>query len=390
MPPFSLYLHVPYCQAKCPYCDFNSHAVERWPERRYVDALCAELAHYATRDPWRGGTVATIFFGGGTPSLFSPVSIGAVLAQVATLWPLAGDVETTIEANPGTVAPDSLAGYRAAGVNRISFGVQSFAPHHLRRLGRIHGPAEALAAVPLARTAGFDNVSLDLIFALPDQSVSEWAADLAQACALRPEHVSAYNLTYEEGTAFHQLRARGVLRQLPDDVEAELFAVTQATLAAAGYEQYEVSNYARPGRACRHNLTYWRHDPYLGVGAGAHSFSGCPGIHPAASRESGRRWANAKGPEVYMRGVETAGHARATEEALSAPQARGEFVFLGLRCRDGVRAATFSERFGMEIAAAFPVLAEHAGNGLLELHEGAWRLTPRGLLVADGVFASFL
>jgi oxygen-independent coproporphyrinogen-3 oxidase len=180
------------------------------------------------------------------------------------------------------------------------------------------------------------------------------------------------------------------LRQLPDDVEAELFALTQATLAAAGYEQYEVSSYARPGRACRHNLTYWRHDPYLGVGAGAHSFSGCPGIHNAASSEWGRRWANAKGPEGYMRAVETAGHARLSEEALSAPQARGELVFLGLRCRDGVRAATFSERFGMDIAAAFPVLAEHADNGLLELHEGWWRLTPRGLLVADWVFASFL
>lgn len=390
MPLFSLYLHIPYCQSKCPYCDFNSHAVECRPERRYVDALCAELRHYATQAPWQGRQVATIFFGGGTPSLFSPDSIGTVLRRVADLWELADDVETTLEANPGTVSRATLAGYRWHGVNRISFGIQSFVARHLRRLGRIHGPDEALNAVPLARAAGFDNVNLDLIFALPGQTISEWSADLAQACALQPEHISAYNLTYENGTAFHRLRAQGALRELSAEVEADLFEHAQATLVGAGYEHYEVSNYARPGRACRHNLTYWRHEPYLGVGAGAHSFSGCVGDAHAPGDRWGTRWRNASSPEVYMRAVETAGKARAGEETLSAAQARGEFVFLGLRCREGLQSETFRTRFGVEIEDAFPVLAEHARDGLLELHADAWRLTARGLMVADAVFASLV
>lgn len=390
MPPFSLYIHIPYCQSKCPYCDFNSHAVERRPEQRYVAALRAELQHYAAQAPWQGGTVGTVFFGGGTPSLFSPASIGAVLTATANLWTLAGDIEVTIEANPGTVCAETLAGYRAVGVNRVSFGVQSFAAHHLRRLGRIHGPAEALAAVPLARAVGFDNVSIDLIFALPEQTGAEWADDLARACALRPEHISAYNLTYEEGTAFHVMRADGALRQLPEDTEAELFASTQTLLAAAEYEHYEISNYARPGRACRHNLTYWRHEPYLGVGAGAHTFTGCSSAPERAAGCWGQRWANARGPEVYMRAVETGGHARVGEETLSVQQARGEFTFLGLRCRDGVRGAAFSERFGIEIDTAFPVLDRYRHDGMIEVSDGNWRLTPHGVLLADTVFASLV
>jgi len=378
MRPFSLYIHIPYCQAKCPYCDFNSHAAQQWPEQRYVDALRGEMRQYAQETQWAGAEVATIFFGGGTPSLFAATSIGAILDAAANLWPIADDVETTLEANPGTITLDKLAGFRAAGVNRMSFGVQSFAPHHLRTLGRIHHATEGLATVGLARRAGFSRVSIDLMFALPHQSLAEWEADLAQACALGPDHISAYNLTYEEGTPFHQWRATGLLRQLPEEIEVAMFTRTQEILAAAEYRQYEISNYARAGQASRHNLNYWQSGPYLGVGAGAHSYGGS------------YRWNNEKSPGKYLQAVEADGHARVFHETLDERQARGEFVFLGLRCLDGFNDAAFRGRFGDSFPTVFPHASELRANGLLEVAADQWRLTSRGLLVADSVFATFL
>jgi putative oxygen-independent coproporphyrinogen III oxidase len=382
---FSLYVHIPYCQAKCPYCDFNSYAASRWPEAEYVAALDAELAHYAAAAPWRGGVVRTVFFGGGTPSLFAPASIAGVLEEVERRWPIADGAEITLEANPGTVSGETLGGFRQAGVNRVSFGVQSFAAHHLRTLGRIHGAAEAEAAVGLARAAGFTDVSLDLIFALPGQTLAEWESDLRRACALGPDHVSAYNLTYEEGTPFHRWRLQGRLHSLPEETEVAMLTRAEATLGAAGYARYEISNYGRPGHACRHNLNYWRSGAYLGVGAGAHSYA-------PAHREPGwgRRWSNERQPSAYLRSVAEHGHARCAIEELDARQARGEFVFLGLRCLEGVDAACFTERFGVELITAFPQVEALRHDGLLEDVAGHWRLTPRGLLLADSVFATFL
>lgn len=385
---FSLYVHIPYCQAKCPYCDFNSHAAQRWPEAAYVDALCTELQHYAALAPWSGGTIGTIFFGGGTPSLFAAASIERVLTTVAALWTVAADVETTLEANPGTISLDKLQGFRAAGVNRVSFGVQSFAPHHLRTLGRIHGADEARAAVSLARAAGFENVSIDLIFALPNQTLSEWEADLAQACALNPDHVSAYNLTYEEGTPFHQWRAQGMLRQLPEEVEVAMFTRVQDVLDAAGYAQYEISNYARPGHACRHNLNYWRSGPYLGVGAGAHSYT--PTQTAAGQSVWVSRWSNERGPNAYVRSIQRRQHAQVGCEALDERQAHGEFVFLGLRCHDGFAATEFRDRFASDFTDVFPHAKGLREDGLLNSVAGRWRLSQRGLLLADSVFATFL
>ena len=379
---FSIYIHIPYCQAKCPYCDFNSYAAERWPEARYVAALCAELDHYAEHAPWAGGDVQTVFFGGGTPSLFAPASIERVLATVARLWKVAAAAEITLEANPGTVSVESLGGFRAAGINRLSFGVQSFQPHHLRVLGRIHSGGDAVNAVGWARDAGFDNVNVDLIFALPQQTLAEWEDDVARACALRPDHISAYNLTYEEGTPFHKLRSQGVLRQLPEEIEVAMFTRTQEVLAAAGFAPYEISNYAQPGRACRHNLNYWQSGSYLGAGAGAHSYAAAP--------EWGARWSNEKIPNRYIEAVERCGHARVTNETLAARQARGEFVFLGLRCRRGFAAAAFEQRFGADLVALFPHAADLLADGLLECTDDHWHLTPRGLLLADSVFATFL
>ncbi len=393
MPRFSLYMHIPYCQAKCPYCDFNSFAAPRWPEARYVGALLAELEHYAAQPEWRG-TIHTIFFGGGTPSLFSAESIANILSRARTLWTLAADVETTLEANPGTISMEKLAGYRAAGVNRMSFGVQSFAPHHLRTLGRIHSAEEAKAAVAMARAVGFTNVSLDLIYALPQQTLEEWEDDLAQACALNPNHISAYNLTYEEGTPFHLWLGRGVLRRLPEEIEVAMFTRTQERLAAAGYAQYEISNYARPGYPCRHNLNYWESGDYLGAGAGAHSYSrpldGGTGLLPVRTAGWGRRWSNEKDPNAYMQAVEERGDARGWSETLDERQARGEFVFLGLRCHAGFAMHAFQNRFGIDFPAAFAHVNDLSDGGLLECVEGHWRLTPRGLLLADSVFATFL
>jgi len=392
--PFALYLHIPYCQAKCPYCDFNSYAAARWPETAYVDALCRELDVYAAQATWSRRAVRTIFFGGGTPSLFAPASIARVLDHLRRLWPVEPGVETSLEANPGTITVERLHGFRAAGINRLSIGVQSFASQHLQTLGRIHDAADAVRAVEWARAAGFDNVGIDLMFAVPHQTLAEWEADLAQACALGPEHVSAYNLTYEEGTPFHLWRAQGHLRPQADDTELAMFTRTQDVLAAAGYEQYEISNYARAARTCRHNLNYWHAGDYLGVGAGAHSYAALANAagdeDPRATARWGRRWSNEPRPTHYRALVETQGHACVTAETLDLRQACGEFMFLGLRCRDGVSGAAFQQRFHLALPGMFPHVRELCADGLLEVVGERWQLTPAGLRLADGVFATFL
>jgi oxygen-independent coproporphyrinogen-3 oxidase len=375
---------------KCPYCDFNIHVTRSWPEEEYTEALIAELKHYAALDVWRGHEVQSIYFGGGTPSLFASASIGRIIDAVARLWPVREErqkakvqsLEITLEANPGTVTLASLRELRSAGVNRISFGVQSFEPRHLARLGRDHGREEALASVELARSAGFENVSLDLIFAVPDQTLEEWETDLRTAFALVPDHISAYNLTYEERTAFYVWRARGRLTPVDEDTEAAMFIRAEEILEGAGYSQYEVSNYARSGYESQHNLNYWRGGDYLGVGAGAHSFT--------SAAAPGRRWHNERNHRRYIDRVRADGHSRVYEEQLSASQARGEFVFLGLRYRDGIRTDDFACRFGVDFTTAFPHVSDLEQNGLLEVRDGRCRLTRRGLQVADSVFATFV
>lgn len=380
--PFSLYLHIPYCDSKCPYCDFNSVAVKRWPERAYCDALIAEL-RAAAADPLWHGTLQTVFFGGGTPSLLAPASIARVCEAIAASWTFADRaIEVTLEANPGTVDRDKLRGFAAAGINRISFGVQSFHPVHLAQLGRIHGSAEARAAVPMAREAGIANVNVDLMFAIPGQTLAEWAADLATVVDLAPDHVSAYNLTYEDSTPFGARRRDGSIVAVPEEAEVAMFVRTAAVLSAHGYTQYEISNYARPGRACAHNLNYWRSGGYLGLGAGAHSFS------PAAG--GGRRWSNEKHAGRYMDRIAAAGEARVTDESLRPEQARGEFVFLGLRCRDGFAEREFQHRFGAPFLCAYPHAERFVRDGHLERVGERWQLTARGLVLADAIFATFL
>ncbi|MBF6569666.1 MAG: radical SAM family heme chaperone HemW [Candidatus Binataceae bacterium] len=380
---FSLYIHIPWCHAKCPYCDFNSYAASVWPEDRYVDAIVAELTYRAAQAPWRGNSIATIFFGGGTPSLFAPQSIARILDAASRWWKIERDAEITLEANPGTVNGEKLAGMRAAGVNRISFGAQSFNPAILKFLGRIHSAEDTREAARMAHRAGFDRLNLDLIFAVPGQTTDDIRADIDAAVALGPDHISAYNLTFEEGTPFFSDLKRGRIRQLPSDDQAAMYAMVRMELPRRGYAMYEISNYAAPGHEARHNLTYWRGESYLGIGAGAHSF----GRIGAA----GRRWWNERSPGRYMDRTLHAGLAEAGSEVTGELTAAGEFVFLNLRLLDGFALADFSRRFDRGFNEIFGAQAiKLVADGLLINQDGRVRLSDRGLELADSVFAEFV
>lgn len=378
---FSLYVHIPYCLVKCPYCDFNAYGGRSWPEERYVDALCAELRHAVKQPLWRAERVETIYFGGGTPSLFAPASIERFLRAVAQLCPLAAEAEISLEADPASVSQDTLAGFGAVGINRLSFGVQSFEPAVLKTLGRMHTGDDARRAIGWAREAGFDNLSFDLMFGVPGQTLGGLGADLAEALACRPEHVSIYNLSYEEGTPFFRWRQTGRLRPVDEDLEVAMFGLIQDRLGHA-YRQYEISNFARPGFVSRHNRGYWTSRNYLGLGAGAHSFCGEPGW--------GRRWSNEASPRAYMAKAISDGDARCFEETLSQDQARAEFLFLGLRQLEGFAPETFAARFGLGLGAAFPRLNKLIDAGVLHHEAGRLKLSRRGLLIADSVFAAVL
>lgn len=387
----ALYVHIPYCLAKCPYCDFNSYAARVWPEDAYADALLAELAAYTRHGATFADVTATsIFFGGGTPSLFAPRTIARLLEGVAERVSLAAGVEITLEANPGTVDEERLAGFVAAGVNRLSIGIQSFQPDLLLALGRRHSVADSLRALAAARSGGFTNLSLDLIYAVPEQSLDACAADIEQAIAIAPDHISAYNLTYEKGTAMHRELREGRIRPAPEELEVAMFHLVRDRLAAAGYAQYEISNYARPGREARHNQAYWRGVPYLGLGAGANSFVPRSG-GPQDDGSYGARWENLRDPNRYIEAVRDHGRAVGTmSEELTRTEAMGEACWLGLRERRGLDVDAFARRFGTSLRAEFPHLDQLLGDGLVEWHDERLRLTTQGLLVADSVFASFL
>lgn len=377
----SIYIHIPYCAAKCPYCDFNSYASREWPEDDYADALVAELQARAAEAPWSGATIETIFFGGGTPSLFQATTIGRILEAIALHWPVAADVEVTLEANPGSTERSRLRDFRGAGINRLSLGIQSLHAPLLTTLGRIHSAEDARTAIETARAAGFDNLNLDLMFAIPGQTREQWSDDVRELLAHAPEHVAAYNLTYEPQTPFHAWRANGELRPLEEDDELWMYEHVRAACASLGYEQYEISNFARPGHAARHNRGYWQGRNYLGVGAGAHSYASHPGW--------GRRWSNERLPERYITRA-TAGDATAMSEDLAFDTAAAEFMFLGLRELAGVDPNAFRIRFGQDLEQVHPEVPVFLADGLLEHRAGRLALTNRGLLVADAIFTAFV
>jgi len=380
---FSLYIHIPWCHSKCPYCDFNSHAAAVWPEDEYVRALIAEMERRAEEPAWAGKSLRTIFFGGGTPSLFEPRSIGRILEAAQGRFGFEREIEITLEANPGTVDAIKLGGMRAAGINRISFGAQSFNPAILKFLGRIHSAEETRQAARAARHAGFERLNLDIIFAVPGQTVADVRNDIAEVVALGPDHISAYNLTFEEGTAFFTEMNRGRIRPLPNDDQATMYALVREELPRHGFPMYEISNYAQRGHEARHNLTYWRGESYLGIGAGAHSF-GREGV-------GGRRWWNERMPARYIGVALSGGLAEVGAETVDAEVAAGEFVFLNLRLSEGFALEVFEERFGRSFEAIFGARSATLFDAQLLLRErGRIRLSDRGLELADLVFAEFV
>lgn len=379
--PFSLYIHIPYCLTKCPYCDFNAYAAKTWPEERYIDALCAEFRHYVSQLPWQGQTIETIYFGGGTPSLFAPTSIERFLALLKSLCPLAPPLEVSLEVDPASASQEKLAGYRAIGVNRLSLGTQSFQPALLKTLGRLHSAEDALRTIVWARESGFANLSLDVIFAVPGQTLEMLECDLAQVFACAPEHLSTYNLTYEENTPFFAMRKKGQLQPVEEEEEVEMYRLVREHCADAGYIHYEISSFARPSFSSHHNANYWNGSSYLGLGAGAHSFANSPGW--------GQRWSNERNPRRYMDKALGGGKAKSFAEALTRTQAMGEFVFLNLRQLNGLVLASFVERFGADFHETFPQAAALLDEGLLREEGGRITLTTQGLLLADTVFASF-
>ncbi|MFQ5850807.1 MAG: radical SAM family heme chaperone HemW [Candidatus Binatia bacterium] len=379
--PFSLYIHIPYCASKCPYCNFNSHVVPKIPEGEYTAALLQELDFYALSDDWHGRNLKSIFFGGGTPSTFGPVSIGKILGKTASLFPFEQDIEITLEANPSTADSRNFYGYRSYGVNRISIGVQSFCPHLLRFLGRVHTAKESREALRTVRQVGFENFNLDLIYASPGQSLSDLEADLVEALSFHPPHLSTYNLTIEEGTPFHQEHRAGKIRPIPEQKEISMAELIEETLSGEGLEHYEISNYARTGFQSRHNVNYWQGGDYLGIGAGAHSYK--------QIRDNGllgHRWHNEKNPGRYMDKINWEGKGVAGEEVANLQEAAGEYMFLGLRMIQGISVKAFSRRFGKKPDEFYPQISEWVEEGLMEKNEEQLRLTRRGLLVANSIF----
>jgi oxygen-independent coproporphyrinogen-3 oxidase len=374
-PGFAVYVHWPFCLSKCPYCDFNSHVRhERPDEARFARAIVAELANAAETTGRR--SVDSIFFGGGTPSLMQPATVGTILDAIAWHWPLAPDIEITLEANPTSVEADRFRGYRAAGVNRVSLGVQSLENDALKFLGRLHSAEEALAAIAIAR-ANFPRISFDLIYARPGQKPSDWRAELTRALAEDSEHLSLYQLTIEDDTPFAALQRNGRLK-IPDEGEARaLWDVTQEVCGARGLPAYEISNHARAGAECRHNLVYWRYGDYVGVGPGAHGRIGGGKIRRATATE--------RHPEKWLALVEANGHGRIVDDPLRQGEQADELLLMGLRLREGILLARYAALAGRDLDPAR--IAALAAEGLVEVGDGRLRVSAGGFAVLDAIVA---
>ncbi len=375
LPPLSLYIHIPWCVKKCPYCDFNSHESKgAIPEQHYVDCLISDLDHMLPKI-W-GRRVYSIFFGGGTPSLFSARAIDTILAAVRARVTLDSEAEITLEANPGTVEAEKFRGFREAGVNRLSLGIQSFNARHLQALGRIHNDTEAHHAVAIAQQH-FDNINLDLMFALPNQTLTECAADVESALSFGTNHLSIYHLTLEPNTLFHRFPP-----PLPDDeLAADMQEMIAKKLAHAGYENYETSAYAKPLRESKHNLNYWRFGDYVGIGAGAHAKISYP---DRITRE-----VRYKQPDAYMQHAAT-GMAIQEESVVTPRELPFEFALNALRLREGFSNTLFTERTGLSIAAIARPLAEALGRGLIEPDPLHVKPTARGRLFLNDLLELFL
>lgn len=375
-----VYVHVPFCERRCHYCDFNVYLLREGDVEGYLQAVIEEARLYARAVGTVGHGFDTLFLGGGTPTALSSAQLERLLAGLRAHLPLAPDAEITVEANPGTLSPAKLAALRRGGVNRISLGVQAFQDHHLERLGRIHRVRHVEESVARAREAGFGNLNLDLMFGLPLQTLAEWEESLERALALEPEHLSCYSLIVEEGTPFGDLHARGQLPLPEEDVELAMFQRAIEVLEGGGFRHYEVSNYARPGRESRHNRIYWENGEWLGLGPGAHAQWG------------GRRFANVRRPEAYQRALLEDGRLPIEwEETLSREVQMEDTLILGLRLREGVSLERFRRRFGVCATEAFAgPLRRARAAGFVEVVDGRLRLTPQGLLLANQLFVELV
>ena len=372
-----LYLHVPFCSAICNYCNFNRGLFDAAQKARYVDALVLEIAEERARPAREAAD--TIYFGGGTPSLLEPGDVARIIEACEDAFDVSDDVEVTLEANPETVTVERLVGFRGAGVNRLSFGVQSFRDDELRRLSRLHGAERARAAYREARDAGFDNVSLDLMMWLPAQRVDEWLGSVDEAIALGPEHVSLYLLEVYPNSPLKDEMARARWSQAPDDDAAAMYLEAMARLEGAGYEQYEISNVARPGRRSRHNLKYWTDGEWLGFGCGAHSTKG------------GVRWKNVSATDEYVSRIINRESPAVERRPLSDAERLGDALFMGLRLVEGVDEDAVAGRYGVDIWARYGRdLEPFLENGVLKRQARRLFLTRRGMLLANEVMSVFV
>jgi putative oxygen-independent coproporphyrinogen III oxidase len=379
--PLALYIHWPFCKSKCPYCDFNSHVRERIDEPRWRAALLAELDHWAPS--LKGRELVSIFFGGGTPSLMAPATAAALIERAAQHWPAVRDLEITLEANPTSVEASRFAELRAAGVNRVSLGVQALDDASLKFLGRGHNTGEARAAVKLAARL-FDRFSFDLIYARPGQTLEAWREELAAALAMAGDHLSLYQLTIEQGTAFATAFARGDFRLPDDETQGALYEMTQETLAAAGLPAYEISNHARPGQECRHNLVYWRYQDYLGIGPGAHG--------RLTLGDEKRALKNFRAPETWLKAVGRAGHGVEESLLLAAEERRDEMLMMGLRLGEGVTRAAFRAETGDDFERSLNAaqLASLSNADFIALDETGLRATAAGRQRLNAVLGALL
>lgn len=377
MKPRSVYIHIPFCTHKCHYCDFTAYVVGGQPVEEYLQALEREMAR--TVEAFPPETIETIFIGGGTPTVLTPAQMAFLLEAIRRHFPQwSSDLEFTVEANPGTTGPDLLSVLRDGGVNRLSFGAQTFRADLLHRIGRVHSVEDIARSVEQARAVGIDNLSLDLMFGLPEQTVQDMEKSLEQALLLRPDHFSVYSLKVEEGTLFHTRLLQGKLPLPSEDDELEMYQLTRRRLSEAGYHQYEVSNFSRPGRESRHNSTYWRNLPYYGLGTGAHGYT------------NGLRHHNVKGVKEYIRLVREGLPVAGIQRVERGEEMENQLI-LGLRLQEGVSRRVFRQRFGVEVETVFSaVISDLLAKKLIVCEQDCYRLTEEGLLFGNEVFAAFL
>ena len=376
-----LYLHVPFCSAICNYCNFNRGLFDRDQKDRYVRAVTAEIDRVgrAALTDARGRAADSIYFGGGTPSLLEPDEIGGLIAACRRVFAVTDDAEVTLEANPESVSADRLASYRAAGVNRLSFGVQSFRDDELRRLSRLHSVSRAREAFDEARTAGFSSISIDLMMWLPEQPVAHWFESVDAAITLAPEHVSMYLLEVYPNAPLRDEMARARWSQAPDEDAAEMYSIAMERFESAGFRQYEISNLARPGHEARHNLKYWIDGEWLGFGCGAHSTYG------------GARWKNLSGTDEYIARVGAGGPTAVDVRTMTDAERLGDALFTGLRLTEGIEISAFKDRYGVDVWKRYEAdLRPFVDEDLLRHENGTLRLTRRGMLLAHEIMAVFV